>query len=227
MCPTGILPAVEIGYYNFMLSWDIETTGLNKKRDLITVLGIHWPEEGISTVIRFVDFTEDGVLKYVENLEALIAQVVELFDRADCLVGMNTLTFDLPFLQTQFSIATSTVAKWVLKTFDALEIARRVLGRTFSLDLLLQTNNFTTLKIASGKDAVDFAHRGEWEKLAEYCLSDCKLTHDVHKLEKLVLPEGFHYRSKHGRAVSPTRHMLLDLTKVPAVGMRVVSTSAA
>jgi len=200
-----------------MLSWDIETTGLDRNSDLITVIGLYSPESDISTVIRFVDHSEDGVLKYVDNLQQRIAQVIETFDAADCLTGMNTLSFDLPFLQKQFSIPPTTVASWALKTFDILEMSRRVLGRTFSLDLLLQTNDFTTLKIASGKDAVDFAYRGDWDKLADYCLSDCILTHQVHSRKALILPEGYHYRSKHNRPVSPTTHMMLDLSSLPAV----------
>ena len=118
-----------------MLSWDIETTGLDRNSDLITVIGLYSPESDISTVIRFVDHSEDGVLKYVDNLQQRIAQVIETFDAADCLTGMNTLSFDLPFLQKQFSIPPTTVASWALKTFDILEMSRRVLGRTFSLDL--------------------------------------------------------------------------------------------
>lgn len=200
-----------------MLSWDIETTGLDRTCDLITVMGLYDPDAGLSTVLRFVDHSEEGVVKYVDNVEQLIAQVVEFFDAADCLVGMNTLTFDLPFVQKQFSIPPTTVAQWALKTFDILEMSRRVLGRTFSLDLLLQTNNFTSLKIASGKDAVEFAHRGEWDRLAEYCLSDCVLTHQVHSCKTLVLPEGYHYRAKNNRPVSPTRKTLLDLSNLPAV----------
>jgi hypothetical protein len=200
-----------------MISWDIETSGLDRNHDLITVLGLYDPDAGLSTVLRFVDHTEDGALKYVDNLEELITQLVETFDAADCLVGMNTLTFDLPFVQKQFSIPPTTVAQWALKTFDILEMSRRVLGRTFSLDLLLQTNDFTALKIASGKDAVEFARNGEWDKLAEYCLSDCVLTHQVHSRKTLVLPEGYHYRAKHNRPTSPTRQMLLDLSNLPAV----------
>jgi hypothetical protein len=131
---------------------------------------------------------------------------------------VRRLNFDIPFVQTQFSVPNATVQGWVLKTFDVLETTRRGFGRTFNLNLLLQLNGYTQLKTGSGLEAVHQAQRGDWPELESYCLSDSRLTWEISSRDVIFCPEGYQWRKAHGgRSHDPSRVFKINRTDFPRV----------
>jgi DNA polymerase elongation subunit (family B) len=199
------------------VAWDIETLGLDKQNDCVTVLAVHAPGFGESKVWRFVEHNEAGEVVYKKNHIDLMLEVVELFECADYLIGYNTLCFDIPFLQQAFQIDNETIQRWVLKSFDLHEIARRAFGRTFPLDLLLKTNGFSVSKTGTGLQAVQQARNAEWEALESYCLKDAELTYEISSLPSLLFPEGYRFRQSTGDAVNSKKGLYLSLQNFPRI----------
>ena len=217
MCGFGDIPSLVMETQEAVydaVAWDIETDGVSRS-GLITVIGIHAPDFNISTVIRFVELqAETGQLCYRPDYKKLFTEhVYPLFEKARVLITLNGFGFDLPFMQTQFEIDDSVMQRWVCKTLDILEISRRTLARTFSLNMLLEANSFGVQKISSGLEAVHMAKEGRWAELAEYCLSDCILTYRVSTRSCIVIPEGYKYRSKN-------RQQILDANSVVVLSFK-------
>lgn len=74
-----------------MLSFDIETEGLNKRKDKITVAAVYDPDRGIERCYNFLKGTEEeiesevcGFLEQLDNAEALCS-----FNGARCLFNKD------------------------------------------------------------------------------------------------------------------------------------------
>jgi uncharacterized protein YprB with RNaseH-like and TPR domain len=140
-----------LSWHGIMLAWDIETTGLNKHKDLVTVISFYDPEANIDCVLRFVDLNFDCELVYADDYLEKVAKMVDLLDNAKYLCAYNSTSFDSPFIQIQFKLDNAKVQSWIEKTFDILEITRRGFGRTFNLNSCLALNNFDVGKSGSCK----------------------------------------------------------------------------
>jgi hypothetical protein len=95
-------------YENFRdgtLFLDIETTGLDQRRDSVTTVSVHRDGE-TSTLVQGRDLTAD-------RLETI-------FDRAALLATFNGAQFDVPFLETQFDVEVD------LPHLDLRFLARRI-----------------------------------------------------------------------------------------------------
>ena len=180
-----------------MLAWDIETTGIKKETDLITVISLYDPDAGISKVLRFVDLNEDCDVCYIDEFDERVAEFTTFMDEADTLNAFNGQSFDIPFVQFQFKIPNAKIQKWVLKSFDILDTCRKAFKRTFSLNLALEMNIAGYQKTGSGMDAVYQARRGDWKELSDYCMDDSILTHKLSSLKTIHCPEGFQWRKNH------------------------------
>ena len=187
-----------------MLAWDIETTGIKKETDLITVISLYDPDAGISKVLRFVDLNEECDVCYIDAKEKRVAEFIAFMDEAETLNAFNGQSFDIPFVQIQFNISNEKIQKWVLKSFDVLDTCRKAFSRTFSLNLALEMNIDGFQKSGSGMDAVYQARRGEWKELEDYCMYDSILTHKLSSLDTILCPEGYQWRKNHdGRSYDP------------------------
>ena len=149
-----------------MLAWDIETTGIKKDTDLITVISLYDPKAGISKVLRFVELNEDADICYIDELQERIDEFVNTMDQAETLTAFNSQSFDLPFVQLQFKLPNEIVQRWVMKSFDVLDICRKAFKRTFSLNLALEMNIAGFKKSGTGMEAVWQARRAEWKELS-------------------------------------------------------------
>ena len=188
-----------------MLAWDIETTGIKKETDLITVISLYDPQAGISKVLRFVDLNEDGDVCYIDEFQQRVDEFIKFMDDAETLTAFNGQSFDIPFVQIQFKIPNDKVQSWVFKSFDILDTCRKAFKRTFSLNLALEMNIAGFQKTGSGMEAVHQANRGDWESLESYCLDDSILTHKLSSLDTILCPEGFQWRKNHGgRSYDPS-----------------------
>jgi hypothetical protein len=204
-----------------MLAFDIETLGVNKHKDLITVCSLYDQEAGISKVLRFVDLNEDGEVCYIDEYRDVVDELIKYMNEADTLCAFNSLNFDIPFLQIQFDIPNDIVQGWVLKTFDILEVCRRGFNRTFNLNLCLALNNFNVAKSGDGLAAVNQAKRGEWVELSSYCLDDSLLTYQLSTLDTINCPEGYNWRKKNGdKSHNESCVIKIDRSKFPKLSFR-------
>jgi DNA polymerase elongation subunit (family B) len=200
-----------------VLAFDIETLGINKKTDLITVISLYDPSEGISRVLRFVELNYECECVYADDYLETVAVLVDYLDNAEYLCAFNGINFDIPFIQMQFKIPNETVQGWVLKTRDVLETCRRGFSRTFNLNSCLALNDVGDGgKTGSGLEAVHQAQRGDWKQLEDYCLSDSVLTHELTMLPVIMCCEGYKWRkSNNDRTHDPSRVFKIHTNTAP------------
>jgi DNA polymerase III alpha subunit (gram-positive type) len=174
-----------------MLAFDIETTGLSKNRDRITVTAIYDEEHELSRTFCFVELAGTEVVYRKDYLE-IAEEFMQFLDDDDMLCAFNGVGFDIPFIQMQFNVSAERVQRWVMKTLDIHQICKTVLApkRTFGLNHVLGVNGFD-VKTGDGLIAVKQAHAGLWDELQEYCMDDARLTYDVSCLNRILIPEGF------------------------------------
>lgn len=140
-----------------MLAFDIETTGLDPKKDRITVAAVCDRQHGARRCYNFLTGGVDAAEEFLGEL-----------DRADALCGYNAVGFDIWFIVRACKVPPCRYEPWVLKLFDLYEIARLGFGSSCGLGQLLTANGLKP-KIASGLQAVAWAEAKEYGKLEEYC----------------------------------------------------------
>lgn len=168
---------------NYMLSFDIETTGLDPRRDRITCVSIY--TEGVEGKSRSFLFVGQTAEDEARNRRELLDEL----DAAPKICCFNGVQFDIPFLQFQLRVHPDRVALWLLKTVDLFHKHKTLQGRTFSLDSALLANGLTT-KTSNGKEAIAMAAQGRYEELKDYCMTDTVLTYRLSTLPYFKVPEG-------------------------------------
>ena len=93
-------------------------------------------------------------------------ELLEAFDRAELIVGYNSLGFDHPVLYKHCD--RRRTEKHLFKVHDAFARLRDHTGVWFKLDHLLQINGLAT-KTADGLQAISWWKEGERALLQEYC----------------------------------------------------------
>jgi hypothetical protein len=198
------------------LSFDCETLGCNKHKDLITVISLYDPVAGISKVLRFVELNEECDVVYADNFHETVAELVNYLDNAESLISFNGTGFDIPFIQIQFKIPNEQAQQWVMKNYDILEICRKGFSRTFNLNSCLALNSVGDGKTGSGLEAVHQAQRGDWDALCSYCLDDSRLTYELSMLPVIYCCENYNWRKSHGdRTHDPDRVLKIHTTNFP------------
>lgn len=99
------------------------------------------------------------------------------FEKADRIVGFNSLNFDVPALRPY---APAQFSK--MKHFDILEKVKNNTGRRFSLNSLAK-DTLGVEKIDVGTNAVLYWNKGDKEslsKLRKYCEMDVAITRDLY-----------------------------------------------
>ena len=201
-----------------VLCFDIETLGINKQKDLITVIALYDPVAKISRVLRFVDLNEDGDVVYCDNYLDTVAELVEELDKAEYLCAFNGISFDIPFIQIQFNIPNEKVQAWVIKCRDILETCRRGFQRTFNLNMALALNGVGSGKTGSGLEAVNQAKCGDFDALCSYCADDARLTYELSSLPVIYCPEGYKWRKSHAeRTHDPDHVFMIHTTDFPKI----------
>jgi len=117
----------------------------------------------------------DGVMQsfWGDNLNGLWG----LFQKADRIVGFNTIRFDVPALRTlaPFDITS-------MPHFDIFAIVRQTLGKNLPLAILARDTLGHT-KIDVGSNAVYYWNKGDHESLAKlqkYCEADVAITKELY-----------------------------------------------
>lgn len=164
------------GNGTIMLSFDIETTGL-QKADTITAACAYDPERGICATFIFARGDDPN-------------EFIRLLDEADQLCAFNGARFDIPFMRKEWCLSREKVHAWMVKLVDVYESCMLVFQRGFSLNQLLTVNKIP-VKTGSGKEAIDLALQQRWDELGDYCLQDTIKTYNVTTLPRIELPLRF------------------------------------
>lgn len=159
-----------------MIVFDIETTGLNFKKDSITVATIF---DTTSNTGHTYNFAKYGSTQQDDFLRKL--------DEATIIACFNGVNFDLPFIISFFHVPSTRYQDWFCKVFDYYEYCRLLYDCPCSLDSLLAANGFAG-KTSSGDQAVVMANNKDWEALEKYCMADTIKTKDLCLLSSVYLP---------------------------------------
>lgn len=162
-----------------MLCFDIETTGLDSKRCTVTVV---CTEDFATGETRAMEFA-----RYPERREEMSEALVNLFDSSESLCAFNGVRFDIPFLATFLGVSEQKQMQWMAKTSDILEQSRLRYKKTFSLNLLCETNNIP-IKISDGKEAIRMAEEKRWQELRTYCAKDVSILCDIYRMRVIKHP---------------------------------------
>lgn len=135
-----------------------------------------WMSEGIPGSIR-----ETGIAALWERLCV-----------AEILVGYKILSFDLPLLYFEVTLATEHRTGWPPSTIvDFFDAIRRATGREYTLQEIAQAT-LGRGKSATLQQTAEWLRRGETQRVAESCTLDVALTRDLylHTLsgQPLILP---------------------------------------
>ncbi|KAJ1468167.1 hypothetical protein T484DRAFT_1856270 [Baffinella frigidus] len=99
----------------------IETLGISKKKDLVTVVSLYDPEAGISRVLRFVELNEDCDVVYADDYLDTVATLVEYLDKAEYLISFNGVSFDADLI-TVATIYDPTASPPIDRVFRFVEL---------------------------------------------------------------------------------------------------------
>ena len=105
------------------------------------------------------------------------SEMFKLFEKADRVIGFNSIGFDVPALSPYLP------SHWSKLThFDILAELRKVEGKRASLDKIAKSTLGTT-KNDSGENAIKYWNAGDSEslrKLQMYCEMDVEITRDIY-----------------------------------------------
>jgi RNase_H superfamily len=197
-----------------MLTFDIETTGLDKENHLITVVSLYDPNAAppIDVVFRFTELDSKFNVVYRDSYMEHVTLLVKYLNEADKLCGFNSIAFDVPFIAKQFKIPSKTSENWKRKIFDVYAICSNLKQkRTFNLNLALELNGFSEVKTGDGLRAVTLAKEGKWKELEDYCRVDTRLTHALSSMPTICCPESYKWRQEHnGQTHDPSRVLQIN-----------------
>ncbi|KKQ91767.1 MAG: DEAD/DEAH box helicase domain protein [Microgenomates group bacterium GW2011_GWC1_39_7b] len=126
--------------------------------------------------------TLDGDFKVIDGKmqsfwEKDFNEMFKLFERADRIIGFNSIGFDVPALSPYFP------GHWSkLKHFDILDSIKKIEGKRVSLDSLAKAT-LGSRKNDSGENAVKYWKAGDTESLAKlrkYCEMDVEITTKIY-----------------------------------------------
>lgn len=148
--------------------FDVET-----KRAFDEVGGYHPEKLGVSLVGVWVGEDKDNGEMLAYREENLV-DMFKLFEKADIIVGFNSVGFDYPALKPYYS--------GDLFSFPSLDMLQKVeesVGHRVKLDDLAK-ETLGIQKSGNGLDAIRYFNDGDFESLEKYCLQDVKVTKDLY-----------------------------------------------
>lgn len=168
-----------------MLAFDIETTGLDPGKCVVTIVSTEDYKTGETKHYEFSRVRKEAP----ERLGALKSELINDFNAASSLCAFNGIQFDIPFMMVSLKLPADVITGWVLKTTDILECSRHVHQNTFGLNLLCGANGIQ-LKSSSGLEAIKMANEGRWEDLRDYCQDDVHILCDLYRKRFLMNPRS-------------------------------------
>jgi DEAD/DEAH box helicase domain-containing protein len=136
---------------------------------------------GVSTVslyTRRIDDTFNEISGKIQSFwENEFNEMWPIFQKADRIIGFNSLGFDVPTLEPYTGIPFKKMPH-----FDIMQKVKEVLGRRISLDAIAK-ETLNIGKTESGLEAIKYWRKGDKEslkKLQKYCEDDVLITRDVY-----------------------------------------------
>jgi DEAD/DEAH box helicase domain-containing protein len=136
---------------------------------------------GVSLLSMYVREVDDNLQEVKGEMKSFwekdLGDAWEFFQRADRIIGFNSITFDVPAL---YPYAPPSFAK--LPHFDILAHVKESQGKRVSLDAIAKAT-LGTGKTDSGENAIIYWQKGDkesLEKLRTYCEADVAITRDIY-----------------------------------------------
>lgn len=171
--------------------FDIETqnffTDPDVGRDNFTALKI--------SVVAAYSYAQDEYFTFEEDQ---MGELMDLFRRAERIVGFSSNRYDIPVLNLYFERFRPArpangkfekVDLWGKDRIDLLEEIEMATGNRISLDRLAEANLGVT-KTHHSWEAITLYKEGKMDELKEYCLNDVRLTkelYDLYRNERMLL----------------------------------------
>ncbi len=149
--------------------FDIETS--NTFRDV----GKSDPAALDLSVVCIYDYETD---KYSCFFQDELNKLWKILEHADILIGFNSDHFDLPLLNKYFPGDLTQI-----KSLDILKEIKASLGRSIKLDIIAEAT-LGIRKTGHGLQAIEWWANGEYEKVADYCKQDVKVTKEIYDFAK-------------------------------------------
>ena len=123
-------------------------------------------------VVGIYDSETDKYSSYEENE---LNNLWPILEKADLLIGYNSLGFDVPVLNHFYS---GDLTK--IKNLDLLDEIKKSLGYRVKLDAVAEAT-LGRKKIGHGLEAMNWWKQGLKDKVKEYCLEDVKITKEIYE----------------------------------------------
>ena len=152
-----------------LVVFDVET------KKAFDEVGGYFPEKlGVSISGVYYRDSEKGEEWIKGFREEEFAEMFKLFERADRIVGFNSIGFDMMTLSPYY---VGDLLK--LPNLDIMVEMEKKLGHRVALDAVAK-ETLGIQKIGHGLDAIRYYHDGDWEALTKYCLRDVEVTRDLY-----------------------------------------------
>lgn len=152
-----------------LIVFDVET------KKAFDEVGGYYPEKlGVSVSGVFYRDSLSGEEWLKGFREEEFPEMFRVFERADRIVGFNSIGFDMPALSPYY-----VGDLLALPNLDImLEIQKQVEHRV-ALDAVAK-ETLGIQKSGHGLDAIRYYHDGDWDALTKYCLRDVEVTRDLY-----------------------------------------------
>jgi DNA polymerase I-like protein with 3'-5' exonuclease and polymerase domains len=178
---------------NEMLAFDIETTGLNVRKDMIIGFGVSNDTVGFYVPIYY--WTGHALIN-IGTPDAHIRMILEAL-QGKKLLAFNA-AFDMPFTKNYFGIdllpALDTDVLLLKHTVsEDFPLDLKGIGKMlFGLDAVIEKDAMKASIKANGGTANEF-YKADMQLMAEYCVKDCLLTYRIYNYYKpLLVKQGLH-----------------------------------
>jgi len=149
--------------------FDIETS--NTFRDT----GSSDPASLDLSVVCIYDYKTDEYSCYYQDELSKLWKIIE---QTDLIIGYNSDHFDIPLLNKYFPGDLTQI-----KSLDILKEIYDSIGRRIKLDTIAEAT-LGENKSGHGLQAIQWWQNGEYEKVANYCKQDVKVTKDIYDYAK-------------------------------------------
>jgi len=136
---------------------------------------------GVSITSVYSRTLDDNFIEIEGKMESFwekdFAEMFKLFEKADRIIGFNSISFDVPALSPYLPSHWSK-----LKHFDILDRIKKIEGKRMSLNALAKAT-LGAQKNDSGENAIKYWRAGDAESLAKlkkYCEMDVEITKNVY-----------------------------------------------
>jgi uncharacterized protein YprB with RNaseH-like and TPR domain len=113
--------------------------------------------------------------KYDSFLQDELPKLWPILEKADMLIGYNSLHFDLPLLNKYYSGNLGAI-----KHLDLMNEIKKSLGRRIGLGRVAK-GTLGVGKSSDGLEALKWWKSGQIDKVRAYCLDDVKLTKEIYE----------------------------------------------